>query len=258
MTRFGRLEFDDRKMPKIPRQSDGPDVMGEPIRDEHYFFSQALFYWFAGDFELALRNYSRSVECSATFLGGWLGQIQMLTELGEYPESLLWADKALKLFPDHAELLAAKAVAAAYDARMEQAFAYSDRSLERDNVTSYVWLARAQVLLKKKSTIAKTCIGNAVSMAGPNIAYVRLHAGRSLSRAGDYWAALEHLQEAVRLAPKSALAWFELGICQSRLGRSEAKATLEQCLNIHPDWKEAKAELRKCRGRGFLSRIFGR
>jgi tetratricopeptide (TPR) repeat protein len=258
MTRFGQLEFDNQKKPRGQVQSQQPSSTGEPIRDAQYFSSQALLYWFAGDFELAMRNYSRCVECSTTFLGGWLGQIQMLTELGEYPEAMLWADKALKLFPDHAELLAAKAVAAAYDARMEQAFAYSDRSLERDNVTSYVWLARAQVLLKKKSTIAQTCIGNAVSMAGPNIAYIRLQAGRSLSRTGDYWAALEHLQEAVRLAPKSALAWFELGVCQSRLGRNAAKATLAQCLNIHPDWAEAKTELNKCPGGGFFRRIFGR
>ena len=91
----------------------------------------------------------------------------MLIELGEYKEATVWVDKALEMFPEHPELLAAKAVACARDGRMEKAIAYSDNSISKDNVTSIVWLARAEVLFNRKSSIAQNCISKAVIAAAP-------------------------------------------------------------------------------------------
>ncbi|OHB56747.1 MAG: hypothetical protein A2Y07_11790 [Planctomycetes bacterium GWF2_50_10] len=264
MTRFGQLEFEDdgKSTPKATNNAGGFDKtsqpQGEPPRDAAFCYANAMKFWLGGDFEQALRNFSRAVEYDTTFLGGWLGQVEMLIELGEFPEATLWTDKALKFFPDNPELLAAKGVAAACDARMEQAFAFSDRAIERENAGWRVWLGRAQVLVRKKSNIAQTCISNAISMAGPDVGYVCLRAGRLLAAAGDYRSAIEHLAKAVDLLPKSSLAWLELGICQSRLGRPEAKATIEQALGLRPGWSRAVDELSKCRKRGFFSRLFSR
>jgi len=253
MRRFSWLEFGDKG-------DKGEDEIsgGEEIRDAEYFDAQALRYWLSGDFELALRNYSRALEQNSVFYPGWLGQVLMLIELGEYKEAAVWVDKALEMFPDHPELLAAKAVACARDSRMEKAIAYSDSSIAKDNVTSGVWLARAEVMLNRRSSIAQNCISKALSTAGGESAMVRLQAGRLLNRMKDYPGALQNLQKVVDELPKSALAWYEFGLSQAKLGRAEAKVSFEQAIKLRPDWPAAEEALRKFKGRGFWGKLFGR
>jgi tetratricopeptide (TPR) repeat protein len=252
MTRFNRLEFDDKKGPERSR------AVGETIRDEQYFYRHGMRFWLAGDFEPALRNYSRALEKNNTFYPAWLGQVLMLIELGEYREAEVWADKAMDLFPEHPELLAAKSVACARDGRIEKALAYSDNSIAQENVTSRVWLARAEVLLNRQSRIAESCISKAIGIAGNTAPIVRLEAGRLLSEQGSHSAALEYLNAAVEALPKSALAWYSLGRCQANLGRPEASVTLEQSLKLRPHWETAKSELRRVGKKGFLNRLLGR
>ena len=251
MDRFSQLEFDE-KIPERRRSQ------GEPIRDAAYFHKEALKYWLAGDFELALRNYSRVLEHNSTAFDAWVGQVLMLIELGEFHEAIVWADKALELFPEHPELLAVKAAACCRDSKMEKAIAYSDNSISKEHITSRVWLARAEVLLNRKSSIAENCMSKAISIAGRMAPVVKLEAARLLRKKGNYSAAIGHLNEVVKVFPKSALAWYELGCCQSKLGLSQAKATLEQSLNLRPDWNVAKAALARC-GRGsFFGKLFKR
>jgi tetratricopeptide (TPR) repeat protein len=254
MRRFSRLEFGDRS----DEGTGKPGGTGEEIRDAEHFHKEALRYRLAGDFELALRNYSRSLEKNSVFFPGWLGQVLMLIELGEYKEAAVWVDKALEMFPEHPELLAAKAVACARDGRMEKAIVYSDNSIAKDNITSAVWLARAEVLLNRKSNIAQNCISKALSIAGEDGAMVKLQAGRLLNQKGDYAAALQYLRTASDELPKSALAWYELGFAQACLGRPEAAISFEQALKFHPTWPLADEALRKFENRGFFTRFFGR
>jgi tetratricopeptide (TPR) repeat protein len=256
MRRFSRLEFGDRS----DEGKGKPGGTGEEMRNAEYFHKQAMRYWLAGDFELALRNYSRALEKSSVFYPGWLGQVLMLIELGEYKEAAVWVDKALEMFPEHPELLAAKAVACTRDGRMEKAIVYSDNSIAKDNVTSAVWLARAEVLLNRKSNIAQNCISKAVGLAGvgEDGAMVRLQAGRLLNQKGDYAGALQYLRTVSDELPKSALAWYELGCCQAKLGRPEAAISFEQALKFHPAWPPAEEALRKFGNRGFFTRLFGR
>ena len=252
MKRFERLEFGDASAAK------GKGPHGEEIRNEEYFYKEALRCWLAGDFELALRNYSRALERNSTFFQAWSGQVLMLIELGEYREAIVWSDKALELFPEHPELLAVKAVACARDGRTEKALAYSDNSIAKDNITSRVWLARAEVLLNRRSKVAEGCVSKAVSISDNDGPVVRLEAGRLLSDKGDYYAALEYLRSAVDMLPKSALAWYELGCCQARLRQPEAELTLRQCMKLRPGWHMAESALRRSRKRGFVRRLFRR
>lgn len=250
MDRFTRLEFDD----KPPKK--GPD--GEPIRDAEYFYKNAYRYWFAADFELALRNFSRVLEENSSIFGAWSGQTMALIELGEYPEAVIWADKALDLFPEHPELLALKAVAYSRDAKFEKAIAYSDNSVSKSDVTARVWLARAEVLLNRKSPVAENCISKAVSAAGELGPVVKLDAARLLRRKRRYTKAISYLNEVIQAVPKSALAWFELGCCQAKLGLPQAKVTFEQCCNLRPDWLEPQKELKRISKSGIFRRLFGR
>jgi tetratricopeptide (TPR) repeat protein len=250
MDRFSQLEFDEKGQP--------PKGRGEDVRNADYFLKVALKYWLAGDFEVALRNYSRVLEQDKTAFEGWIGQVMMLIELGEYKEALIWADKALSLFPEHPELLAAKAVACCRDAKMDKAAAYSDNSVSKEQITSRVWLARAEVMMSRKSQVAEGCISKAISTAGKTAPVVKLEAARLLRRRRRYSAAMGYLHELVQVVPKSALAWYELGVCQARLGLPQAKATLEQSLQLRPDWDAPKRALKKWGGRGLFGWFFKR
>lgn len=248
MKRFTHLEFDDSS--HSPESSGS----GESVRDEAYFQQRAILSFLHGDFELALRNYSRALEANSSFFDGWAGQLWMLIELAEYPEAMIWADKALELFPEHPELLAAKAVACLRDAKYEKAKAFSDNSISKDNVGPRVWLARTEILLQSRSRVADTCLSKATTLAGQEADLIRLEAGRLLRRYGRYSSAIEYLQEAVRQFPKSALAWYELGYCQSRLGFSQAVTSLEQCMQLYPHFSGAREALKYARA-GFFGRL---
>jgi tetratricopeptide (TPR) repeat protein len=253
MDRFSQLEFGgDEAAPQ------GGKSRGEPARDAEYYYREATKYWLAADYELALRNYSRVLEQNATVFEGWAGQVLMLIELGEYPEARVWSDKALELFPEHPELLALKALACARDAKLDQAVAYSDNAVGKENLTPRVWLARAEIFLERKGPVAEGCINKALACAGKLGPIVRLEAGRLLSRKRNHVLAMQYLREAIQDLPRSALAWYELGCCQGRLGLPEAVHSLEQCLNLRPDWAEAQEMLRKVANRGFLRRLWGK
>ena len=251
MDRFSQLEFGDA----APRKGKSP---GEPIRDADYFYKEGMRYWLSGEYELALRNYSRALERSKSRFEAWAGQVLMLIELGEYREACVWADKAMESFPEHPELLALKAVACARDAKREQAIAYSDNSVGKENLTSRVWLARAEIFLDRKGPVAEGCINKAIGSAGRLAPVIKLEAARILRKKRDYPLATQYLKEVVQSLPKSALAWYELGCCQSALGLSEAAHSLEQSLRLRPGWNQPQAALRKFRNRGFLRRLLGK
>jgi tetratricopeptide (TPR) repeat protein len=248
MNRFSQLEFgEESPEPKCSR--------GEAVRDADYFQKEALRFWLAGDFEMALRNYSRVLEQNSMVFDAWVGQVLMLIELGEYKEAMVWADKALELFPEHPELLAVKAVACLRDAKAEKAIAYSDNSISKENVTPRVWLARAEVVLDRKSSVADNCISKAIGSASNITPIIKLEAARLLRKKGDYSAAIRYLNDVVKVFPKSALAWYEIGCCQAKLGLSEAEAALEQSLKLRPDWEATKTALRQLRRKGFFRKL---
>ncbi len=253
MNRFSSLEFEDAGG-KRPRKS----TPGEPVRDAMYFYREAMGCYLAGDFEQALRSYSRALERNSVFLEAWAGQIRMLIELGEYPEAVIWADKAMEAFPNHPELIAAKAAACLRDAKPEKAMGFSDFSISQENAGPWVWLARAEVLMERKSRIGQECLSKALLEAGEAVNLIRLEAGRIDVRYGHYSAALELLEKTVRVWPKSALAWYELGRCQAHLGFSEAKAALEEALRLRPNWRPAAAELDRLKRTGPLKRAWRR
>ena len=252
MNRFSSLEFGDTEGKGSQKST------GEPIRDAAYFYQEALRSYLQGDFEAALRNFSRALERNNTFFEAWAGQIRMLIELGEYPEALVWADKALESFPDHPELIAAKAVACLRDAKMEKAMGLSDFSISKENAGPRVWLARAEVLMQRKSRIAEECLRKALIQAGETANLIRFDAGRIFARYEHYSAARELLNQTVRIYPKSALVWFELGRCLARLGFAEADVSLKQALHLRPNWRPVQVELDRLKRTGPLKKAWRR
>jgi len=247
MSRFSNLELGQHDKPAA---EDAPAVAGEPVRDKDYFQERAVAAWLAGNFEEALQRFSRSLEEDGAFFDGWFGQVRMLVELAEYPEAVVWADKALEQFPEQQDLLSAKALALLAQGDVNRAQTLSDAAIAKEGQTYFVWVARAEILLARRSGVASTCLDKAIAAAGDAAAVARLEAGRVLLRAGDAGSALKPLSEAVRELPESALAWYELGRCQRALGFAEAGAAFTRCLRLRPAWREAQAAAHAGRKRG--------
>ena len=73
-----------------------------------------------------------------------------------------------------------------------------------------------------------------------------------------YARAMTYLNEALGALPESALAWYELGCCQARMGLSQAGHSLEEALRLHAHWDRAQEALQGLAGRGFWGRLFKR
>ncbi len=73
-----------------------------------------------------IRAHWRSIECSCP---AWVGQVQMLVQLQEYPQASLWSQKALELFPSHGDLMAGQAQAECRMGNLKKAYASERRGL---------------------------------------------------------------------------------------------------------------------------------
>src|SRR5262245_34913024 len=120
MSRFVNLEFDGES----ERQAQGSKK--GLTKDEAYYVSEARSAFESGNFESALRLYSKVLEFNPGNAEAWTGQVRMLIELGEFREARLWADKALERFPHEPDLLAAKAVALGRTGDLQGAIIFSD------------------------------------------------------------------------------------------------------------------------------------
>ena len=144
MSRFVNLEFGDES------ENQSQPAEKALVKDEAYYVAEARTAFETGNFEQALRFYSKVLEFNPQNAAAWTGQVRMLIELGEYREAKLWADKALERFPNEPELLAAKAVALGRSGDLQGALAFSDASIEERGDTPYVWLARGDVMLARE------------------------------------------------------------------------------------------------------------
>src|SRR5688572_24766778 len=155
MSRFGNLEFDSANDDSLART--------QPLKDEEHFLAEANEAFQSGRFELALRMFARVIEFNAKLPAAWTGQVRMLIELGEFEEARVWADKALALFPEEPELLAAKAVALGRIGDLDGAISYADAAVESQGNTPYIWLARGDVLLARNEKRAEYCFERALA-----------------------------------------------------------------------------------------------
>ena len=65
--------------------------------------------------------------------------------------------------------------------------------------------------------------------------------GKYFVESGYYEDALPYLREAVAKNPGHALAWFQIGLCRSKLGQwKEAVAAYDKAVEIIPDFLDAR------------------
>lgn len=250
MSRFGNLEFGSESEEQ-PRKVSGA------VKDDAYYLAEARAAFENGNFESALRLYSKVLEFNPQSASAWTGQVRMLIELGEFREAKLWADKALERLPHEPELLAAKAVALARSGDLQGALIFSDSSIEERGDTPYIWLARGDVLLAREEKRADYCFEKALHLA-PRDWFVAWLASRIRYFYQQLALAMKLLQQAVEWKPDHFLLWLDLGQCQQALGFvGAAKDSFGLARQLNPGCQEISLKLARLSQIGLWARLRG-
>jgi tetratricopeptide (TPR) repeat protein len=251
MSRFVKLEFGDESREQSLGGEQGVTL------DEHYYMVEAQAAFESADFEKALRYFAKVLEFNPQNAAAWTAQVRMLVELGEYREAKLWADKALERFPQEPELLAAKAVALGRSGDLDTALAFSDAAIEEHGDTPYVWLARGDVLLARKESLADYCFDKAMMLANGGW-FIAWLAARIRSFYKQFVLALNLLQQATTANAENYFLWLELGRCQESLGFiGPAETSFLQAKQLNHKSVEVDNALLRLQGSGLGHRFLG-
>lgn len=266
-SRFSRLEFGSKQL------DDASDValLGEPaaahgglqkkagegelVRSAEHYHTGADNAARCGRFEQALQLYTRVLREDRARVAAWVGQVQMLVELGEHTEARLWSDKALELFRKNGELLAAKSRACVRQGDRAAAKICSDEALQAPGSSPARWIARGEVLLDAGEVRARDCFDKAMAEAGADW-HERLVVARIYLYHRKPTPALEFAMLAVERAPAEVFAWLVQAQCFDALGNSaRAVESCKRALELDPRSQDAREMRASLSSSGFGSRF---
>jgi tetratricopeptide (TPR) repeat protein len=256
MRRFDHLELDSK-----PRQQTLPEadlIVRNDDHDERYWLKKAIDERRGGLHESALRYYSRALEVDKSLVEGWTGQVQMLIALGEYPEAELWSRKALELFKNNADLLAARSQALCRIGDLKNAQANCDAAIAQPGVSSYPWVARGELMLARKENLDDYCFDKAAQLDSDWLVLVEI--GAIYLQYGKPTKALQRTRTAVEKAPDQAYGWYCQGVCEMALGLTgPAEKSFRHCLQLVPNHSLARQSVDEARkSRRILGGVFRR
>ncbi|MES2788584.1 MAG: tetratricopeptide repeat protein [Planctomycetota bacterium] len=251
MARFSKLELGGDS----PRNSN-PDL--RPGKQQASSLEQAIEQRRCGQYENALRLYSRALEEDKSLVTGWLGQVQMLIMLDESVEAELWSRKALELFPGNGDLLAGRAQAYRRMGDKGQALLLSDGALKATGQSAYRWTVRGELMLATGQDTHTHCFDKAMQIEADWL--VPLEIARIYQGLGVPSRALGRICRAIELAPDRYYAWFVRGEVERDLGLEKAAIkSWQHCLELCPHHADAERELSQLEEGGWsLTRVWRR
>jgi tetratricopeptide (TPR) repeat protein len=254
--RFNRLELEHSSEP--PGKPDGslaPEKRDpSPPDNDPQWLRQADENRRQGYHENALRFYSRALELDKSLVPGWLGQVQMLIFLGEYPEAELWSRKALEIFRNNPELMAGRAQALCRMGDMTKAQPLCDAALAQPGEHAYRWIVRGEMMVSGQQDIDRYCFDKAIQIDADwlvplEIALIYRHHKRPNK-------ALQRVHQALEQASDVPYCWYIHGVCEEELGLdARARRSHKRCLDLSPGYVEAERRLARLKNEGgFLKR----
>jgi len=252
MSRFDHIQ------PGSHQPTDEVAADGQAFGFDHYF-EKAEAALARGAFEKALRYYGRALERERDRPEAWLGQVRALLDMGQPDEAMTWMEQAAGVMGERPALLALRAIACARQDNIDDARAWSDRSMREGRDSAEVWMARAEVVYATGGDkMARVNLEKAHERAGargrPGEAARRC--GEVALAAGDLSAARRWLERAAREDPESPLAALRLGVFWERAGDiPKAKLELSRALSLEPHLESAKLALDDLDRRGVVARL---
>lgn len=235
--RFDKLEFE--RPPDRPAKGEAEPRVE---KDEKYWSGLADENRRTGNYETALRFYSRALEIDKMLVPAWVGQVQMLVQLGEYPQASLWCQKALELFPAHGDLIAGQAQAECRMGNMKKAYTLSDGALRQRGESAYRWQVRGELVAAGKQRTDRHCFDKA--QVADRDWLVPLETALIYCYYSVFNMGQQRAQLAVERAPNAYYPWYVLGLCQSKLGfDTSAVSSFNRCLELCPRHADAMSRL---------------
>ena len=251
MTRFGKLELGENSAFDDSVEETSSQNELEKIEERKSWMQRADDSRRMGQYETALRFYSRALEEDKSIVTGWVGQIQMLIMLQEYPEAELWATKSLELFPGNGELMAARAQAMCRQGKAKQSFASADGALNQQGDSAYRWMVRGELLLAGKQKMHGNCFDKALQIDADwlipiEIALIYLNYRQPSN-------ALNRARSGIERGADAPYAWYITGMCQKELGLTQpALRSFETAINLLPGYRDAEIERDRLKQGGSL------
>ncbi len=231
MARFDKLELNP--------DDDVPTEWRIPKREPADWLIEAERLKRLGEYDPALQAYSRALEGDKSLIVGWVGQCQMLVELGEYKEAELWSQKALELFPNNGDLLAAQALAVCRDGDVNQAVMICDGAIKQRGWSQYRWIVRGETMLRAGMDPSRHCFDKAIQIDA-NDWLIPLEIARVYLFCRQPGHALPRARQATDKGNDQPYAWYVFGLCQYELGMSKpASWSFQRCLELHPNFQDA-------------------
>lgn len=254
MGRFANLEL-QRTAPAAPPPSGSSAGAVAAARSTADYLRQADLALARGRHDEAMRCYSRCLEFDPNQPAAWAGQVRVLLETGQIREAGTWATKAMQLFPEHPDLLAARALACLRLGESDDALAYSDAAVAAKGAGVLPWLARGEVVLARRMGRDDWCFGKAFELARGDWA-VALAVARAYLVQGAAAKALDWAQKGVAAEPACAWAWHVTGTCRERLGLDAgALEAYRQAFRLDPGLGAASEAVGRMENRGILARL---
>lgn len=242
VSRFRRLEFESEEP---QRRVDEPDRVRLAEDVAETWLRRAREARLQGNYENALRYYTRAVELDPMLVEGWIGQVQALTLLDELEEAATWSLKCLERFRDQGDLLAARAQALLRQGAGDEAHRLLVRAFEQPGESAFRWQVRGEVFTVARLEAARACLERAVQLAGENI-IVPVEIALALEYYGLPALATRYAQEAVRRDSSSPHAWYVLARVEAAAGFADAaRRAVERALQLKPHFVEAQRLLQQ-------------
>lgn len=247
---MGRFDHIEDRQGASPVQ----DGVG-PAFDFAHYLEQARAAQACGAFQASLRLYGRALEEDRGRAEAWLGQVQVLLDMGQPEEAATWMEQAGRVLGEVPGLLALRALAAVAAGRLDDARQWSDRAMREGSDQPEVWLSRAAVVYASgNGKVARMNLDKAWERA-PGAPTAR-RCGEVALDMGDLATARSWLDKADRLDPDNALVALRLGVMHERTGDlALARHHLERALQLEPRLAPARLALDDLDGRGPLARL---
>jgi tetratricopeptide (TPR) repeat protein len=245
MARFHNLELDPEPDGGDPKARRDPEAS-----DEQHWLRQADENRRQGHYDNALRFYSRALEMDKSLVRGWLGQVQMLVALEESVEAELWARKALELFRNHGDLLAARAQALVRTGNRSEAGTLCDGAIKQEGQSAYRWMVRGEVLVAGRQDLDRHCFDKAMMIDKDWLVPLEIAGIYTFYKLPS--KAVARLRQAAELAPEQPYVWYCKGRCELELGlEASARKSFGRCLELVPNHADASRILAELDARGW-------
>jgi len=253
MGRFTSLELEEAQAPELTQEEDLS--FGIETKNAESFLGEATEEFNLCNYEQALQLFSRVLSFDNENAAAWTGQVRCLINVNEFKEASMWADKAMEVLGETANLLAAKACALCRMGDFSRAYGLSDVSLEKHDAGPFVWLCRGEILLQQKRNNFDFCFEKAKG-SQENSWEMMVEIARVYMFYNKNAAALLQLEAAVESTPSKGVIWYELGNCYINLGmQNKGINAFNHAIELETNLTMAKRRLREAESLGFWSRL---